>query len=63
MDFNLTSLHVDGCSVGTLAEVLRQAIENEEKLINELVLPGASLEIREVCRQIVYKFMSYIYTV
>ena len=36
------------CSVSTLSEVLRQAIENEDKLINELALPGASLDIREV---------------
>ena len=31
------------CSVSTLSEVLRQAIENEDKLINELALPGGQL--------------------
>ena len=39
---------IDHCSVSTLSEVLRQAIENEEKLVNELALPGAKLEIRQV---------------
>ena len=34
--------------VSTLSQVLRQAIENEEKLVNELALPGAKLEIRKV---------------
>ena len=34
--------------VSTLSQVLRQAIENEEKLVNELALPGAKLEIRQV---------------
>ena len=36
------------CSVSVLSKVLRQTIENEEKLVNEIVLPGAKLEIREV---------------
>ena len=35
-------------SVSTLSKVLRQAIENEEKLVNELSLPGAKLEIKQV---------------
>ena len=39
---------IDHRSVSTLSEVLRQAIENEEKLINELALPGAKLEIKQV---------------
>lgn len=39
---------IDHRSVSTLSEVLRQAIENEEKLINELSLPGAKLEIKQV---------------
>ena len=39
---------IDHCSVSTLSEVLRQAIENEEKLVNELALPGAKLEIKQV---------------
>ena len=36
-------------SVNSLAEILRQAIENEEKLLKEIVLPGTSLSIKEVC--------------
>ena len=39
-------LHV--CSVNHLADILRQAIENEQKLLNEIVLPGAKFHIREV---------------
>ena len=43
-----TPLLFNPYSVSTLSEVLRQAIENEQKLMNELLLPGAKLEIREV---------------
>lgn len=35
-------------SVEHLANVLRQAIENEEKLLYEITLPGAKFHIREV---------------
>ena len=40
--------------VSTLSEVLRQAIENEENLVNELALPGAKLEIRQVSTEHVH---------
>ena len=36
------------CSVTKMAEVLRQAIEKEEKLLYKLVLSGASFHINEV---------------
>ena len=42
-------------SVNSLAEVLRQAIENEEKLLKEIVLPGTSLNIKEVCQLLYYQ--------
>ncbi len=35
-------------SVTSLTEILRQAIENEEKLLKEIVLPGPSINIKEV---------------
>ena len=44
--FSVVLIHL--CSVSVLSKVLRQTIENEEKLVNEIVLPGAKLEIREV---------------
>lgn len=44
---NMTS-HLHVCSVNHLADILRQAIENEQKLLNEIVLPGAKFHIREV---------------
>lgn len=35
-------------SVSHLLDVLRQAVENEEKLLSEVTLPGVKFEIREV---------------
>ena len=31
-----------------LLDVLRQAVENEKKLVNEVALPGVKFEIKEV---------------
>ena len=39
---------IQPCSVTKMAEVLRQAIEKEEKLLYKLVLSGASFHINEV---------------
>ncbi len=43
-----TTAHIYTSSVEHLANVLRQAIENEQKLLNEITLPGAKFHIREV---------------
>lgn len=41
-------MHFSLSSVNHLADLLRQAVENEQKLMNEIILPGAKFHIREV---------------
>ena len=55
-------------SVTKMAEVLRQAIENEEKLLYKLVLSGAQFQINEVntycstTRTYNFDFINGVYT-